>query len=175
MKKAFLFSGLIIFLAACGGGSQPETSTTESTESSESTEVVDDAPETVEEDGGMVEIQLTTVGETMADMEFSPKQVRVGAGSIVRVVLDNVAEAAAMVHNFVLVERGSAEEIYPLAIEAGPDNNYVPEHDAIIAFTPMANPGETVEVEFEAPAAGIYQFICTYPGHASMKGIFVVE
>lgn len=175
MKKAFLFSGLIIFLAACGGGSQPETSTTESTESSESTEVVDDAPETVEEDGGMVIIQLTTVGETMADMEFSPKQVRVGAGSIVRVVLDNVAEAAAMVHNFVLVERGSAEEIYPLAIEAGPDNNYVPEHDAIIAFTPMANPGETVEVEFEAPAAGIYQFICTYPGHASMKGIFVVE
>ena len=175
MKKVLLFSTMVAFIAACGGGEQPESTTTETTESIESTEPVDEASETAEEEGGVVEIQLTTVGETMADMEFSPKQVRVGAGSTVRVVLDNVAEAAAMVHNFVLVERGSADEIYPLAIEAGPDNNYVPEHDAIIAYTPMANPGEVVEVEFEAPAAGIYQFICTYPGHAAMKGIFVVE
>lgn len=174
MKKVLMFASMLAFVA-CGGGEQPTATEAESTESP-ATEVVEDDAVEEDEDAGVVEIQLKTIGETMADMEFSPKQVKVTAGSSVVVILDNEAEAGAMIHNFVLIKRGSADEVYPLAIEAGPDNNYVPaDNDNVIAYTPMANPGETVKVEFDAPEAGIYQFICTYPGHASMKGIFVVE
>lgn len=169
MKKVLMFSSMLAFVA-CGGGEQPTSTESESTKTP-ATEVVEEA----EEEQAVVEIQLRTVGETMADMEFSPKQIKISAGSSVIVILENEADAAAMVHNFVLIKRGSADDIYPLAIEAGPDNGYVPDHEAIIAYTPMANPGETVKVEFDAPEAGIYQYICTYPGHASMKGIFVVE
>ena len=175
MKKVLMFASMLAFVA-CGGGEQPTATEAESTESPATEVVEDDAVEDEDEDAGVVEIQLKTIGETMADMEFSPKQVKVPAGSSVVVILDNEAEAGAMIHNFVLIKRGSADEVYPLAIEAGPDNDYVPaDNDNVIAYTPMANPGETVKVEFDAPEAGIYQFICTYPGHASMKGIFVVE
>ncbi len=173
MKKVLMFASMLAFVA-CGGGEQPTATEPESTEYPATEVVEEDAVE--DEDAGVVEIQLRTVGETMADMEFSPKQIKVAAGSSVVVILENEAEAAAMIHNFVLVNRGTADEVYPLAIEAGPDNNYVPtDNENIIAYTPMANPGESVKVEFDAPEPGIYQFICTYPGHASMKGIFVVE
>jgi uncharacterized cupredoxin-like copper-binding protein len=171
MKKLLVLAGFIVF-TACGGGANEETTTNESApEVEETTEVADDNAG----DDEVIVINLTTTGETMTDMAFEPKQVKVPAGSTVRVVLDNVAEAHAMIHNFVLIDRGSSEEIYPLAIEAGPNKNYVPDHSGIYAATPMANPGEKVEIEFTAPSAGIYQYICTYPGHASMKGIFVSE
>jgi azurin len=43
--------------------------------------------------------------------------------------------------------------------------------DDIIAHTPMSAPGETVTVEFTAPAEGDYPYICTYPGHyMTMQG-----
>lgn len=174
MKKVIVLAGFMA-LSACGGGNEsaPARETTTAPEVEETT-TMEEAEADAEEMETIV-INVTTTGETMMEMAFEPKQIKVPAGASVRVVLDNVAETHGMIHNFVLIARGSSEEIYPLAIEAGPDNQYVPEHPSIFAATPMANPGEVVEVEFTAPPAGIYQFICTYPGHASMKGIFVSE
>jgi uncharacterized cupredoxin-like copper-binding protein len=174
MKKIIILAGLF-FTAACGGS---ETS------ADEPHDAVPVPKESIQEeagkdmavnDDGFFEIQLRTIGETMADMEYEPKQIKVPSGSNIRIVLQNEAETEAMIHNFVLIERGKSEEIYPLAQEAGPDANYVPVHASIYAASPLAQPGKTVEVEFETPAAGIYQFICTYPGHSAMKGIFIVE
>ena len=47
----------------------------------------------------------------------------------------------------------------------------------IIAASALAGGGETVTVEFTAPAAGKYQFICTFPAHfqAGMVGQLIVE
>jgi uncharacterized cupredoxin-like copper-binding protein len=47
----------------------------------------------------------------------------------------------------------------------------------VIAATALAGNGETVEVTFTVPAAGKYQFICTFPGHfiAGMVGTLVVS
>ena len=45
----------------------------------------------------------------------------------------------------------------------------------VIASIRLLNPGESVQVTFTAPAAGAYQFVCTYPGHnATMFGTFEV-
>ena len=48
----------------------------------------------------------------------------------------------------------------------------------VVASTPLAGPGETVEITFKVPAAaGTYPFMCTFPGHftAGMKGNLVVK
>jgi uncharacterized cupredoxin-like copper-binding protein len=37
--------------------------------------------------------------------------------------------------------------------------------DRMIAFTPLAAPGQTVEVTFVAPPAGEYPFACLVDGH----------
>jgi plastocyanin len=48
----------------------------------------------------------------------------------------------------------------------------------VIARTPLAGAGETVEVIFTAPAKpGSYPFLCTFAGHyqSGMKGVLVVK
>jgi len=48
----------------------------------------------------------------------------------------------------------------------------------VVASTPLAGPGETVDITFKVPAAaGTYPFMCTFPGHftAGMKGNLVVK
>jgi azurin len=49
--------------------------------------------------------------------------------------------------------------------------------DKVIAATKMLGPGETDTVSFTAPAAGTYDYICTFPGHAmaGMRGVLTVK
>ena len=47
--------------------------------------------------------------------------------------------------------------------------------DQVIAHTTVVGGGESVTIEFAAPAVGEYDFLCSFPGHAAlMKGKFVV-
>ena len=53
---------------------------------------------------------------------------------------------------------------------------FVPKSSDVIAYSDLADPGETVVLEFEAPEKGNYEFICTYPGHSEiMRGYFFVK
>ena len=86
----------------------------------------------------------------------------------------------AMAHNFVLVKPGNDPIQFANAgIPGGFAGNYLPpdKKDQVIAFTPLAGVGETLEVSFKAPAAGSYPFVCTFPGHAAggMKGTLNVK
>lgn len=86
----------------------------------------------------------------------------------------------AMSHNFVLLKPGNDPlQIANAGIAGGFQGNYIPpdKKDQIVAFTPLAGIGETVEVSFKAPAAGTYPFICSFPGHTAggMKGTLVVK
>ncbi len=86
----------------------------------------------------------------------------------------------AMAHNFVLIKAGNDPLQFANAgIAGGFAGNYLPpdKKDQIIAFTPLAGVGETVEVSFKAPAAGSYPFICSFPGHVAggMKGTLNVK
>ena len=48
--------------------------------------------------------------------------------------------------------------------------------DAVIAATETIGGGQESAIEFDAPEAGEYDFICSFPGHyAMMKGKFIVE
>jgi plastocyanin len=107
-------------------------------------------------------------------MQFSPKEIRVRAGQVIRLVFEN---PDLMQHNLVLVEAGSAEEVGGMAdqMAAKPDafsRNFIPESGKVLQSTPLVNPNGRAELEFKAPQKpGVYPYICTFPGHGrEMRG-----
>lgn len=118
------------------------------------------------------EIVIEPDGNKMA---FATTEITVKAGQEVRLVFDNTATSPAMKHNVVIVE--AADDIQRVGQAAMSEQDYVPDDDAIVAYTPLADPGEKVEVTFTAPdTPGDRPFICTFPGHyMSMQGIMRVQ
>lgn len=115
------------------------------------------------------------------NMRFTPAVIRVKAGDKVKVTLKAVSAMPKVVmgHNFVLLKAGVDATAVATASQSARDTDYVsPKSKAqIIAHTAIAGGGESVTVEFTAPAAGKYQFICTFPAHfaGGMVGQLIVE
>jgi len=127
-------------------------------------------------DGEPIRIVIEPQGNQML---FQQDELTVQAGQEVTIVFENTATSPAMEHNVVVLNTNNEATINRVgqaALSAG-DNEYIPEDDAIIAATPLAKPGETVEVTFTAPSEpGSYEYICTFPGHyAMMRGTMVVK
>lgn len=113
-------------------------------------------------------------------MKFDKTEIKVKAGQTVVLTLRHTGklEEAVMGHNFVLLSQGTDITSFALAaVEAGVDKDYLPEDKSgYIAATEMLGGGQSTSITFEAPAAGTYDFICSFPGHAAlMKGKFIVE
>jgi len=113
-------------------------------------------------------------------MKFATDSIHVSAGKEITLVLENTATFPTMVHNIVILSSNTDEDanrVGMAAIMAGEAKEYLPEDEAILAATPMAQPGEAVRVTFTVPSEpGFYRFICTYPGHyAAMRGVLVVS
>jgi azurin len=110
-------------------------------------------------------------------LQFDPKVLHVQPGESVELTFDNVDE---MMHNFVLVEPGARMKIVETAIalgSEGPELQYVPKSDMVIAFTPVVLPGKKAMIRFVAPQKeGEYPYVCTFPGHGFlMHGILFVS
>ncbi len=122
------------------------------------------------------EFEIRATGNTMQDMAFSVKNITVKEGASVRIKLINEGSDPAMIHNIVFVNYGTRKDMALKAVEAGPEYEFVPQDDNVIAASPMAGPGETVILEFKAPEKNNYEFFCSYPGHANMmRGYFFVK
>ena len=76
-----------------------------------------------------------------------------------------------------LVQAEQKDVVASRGTAAGPDNGWLQSGDPdVIASSRLLNPGETGEIQFAAPAAGTYQFVCTFPGHnLTMFGDLVVN
>lgn len=156
MKNAVVRSILIAFaavgLAACGGAQSS------------------DAP-----DAGRA-VVIKPVGN---QMKFDTTNFTVEAAQEVTITFENVATSAAMQHNVVVLRSNDAADVNRIgqaAIAAGEAKEYVPEDPDILAYTELAQPGETVSVTFTAPSEpGTYLYICTFPGHyMAMQGTMTV-
>ena len=98
----------------------------------------------------------------------------------VRLIVRGVVPKIAMAHNFVLLKPGTNEQKF---VEAGAmfrDQDFIPPalKANVLAKTPLAGPGETVQVVFTAPAKpGSYTYLCTFSGHfqAGMRGVLIVK
>lgn len=169
------FAFVMVSLFACGGNTSSKDNAENNSEAltEETTEEVDEFEIVSEE----VAVEIIAHGETMAEIGFEPASFEVPAGSTVTLTFKNESSAAGMLHNFVLVIKGSGQEVAIAGIQAGPDNAYVPEDDRVIAHTEIVEMGNEIVFEFTAPSEpGDYEYICTYPGHyPGMVGTLTVK
>jgi azurin len=122
------------------------------------------------------EFEINAIGNTMQDMMCSLKNITVKEGSWARVTLKNEGIDPAMIHNILFVNYGTRKDLAQKGFEAGLENEYIPKEANLIAASKLAQPGETVVLEFKAPAKGNYEFFCSYPGHSQkMRGYFFVK
>ncbi|MFO0263726.1 MAG: plastocyanin/azurin family copper-binding protein, partial [Planctomycetota bacterium] len=85
-------------------------------------------------------------------------------------------------HNWALIQPGTLESVGQAAnrLIADPEaflRQYVPESEAVIAYTDIVEPGQSQTIWFRAPdKPGRYPYLCTFPGHwMVMNGELVVE
>ncbi len=155
-----------LILSSCGGG---ETS-------SESTEAAAETATT--ETSADVPAEVTLELASNDQMQFDKDILRVKAGQKVTLTLTHTGqmEKTVMGHNFVLLKEGTNVTEFASAAVSAKDTEYIPEGDDVIANTSIIGGGESVTITFDAPAAGIYDYICSFPGHYSiMRGKFIVE
>ncbi|MGH8211454.1 MAG: azurin [Steroidobacteraceae bacterium] len=85
--------------------------------------------------------------------------------------------AAAMGHNWVLVNTSDLTAVANAGMAAGLAENYVaPGDKRVLAHTKIVGGGQSASVTFSTSilkAGGDYSFLCTFPGHnVSMRGKF---
>lgn len=169
MKKLLIMLATVAVLSSCNSSSDKSTETAENTENKTS-----EMTPAVEEEASAVMVDL----ESNDMMKFNKAEIKVAAGSTVTLTLKHTGKMpkAAMGHNFVLLKKGTDIPEFATAAVAAKENDYIPESDAVIAHTGLVGGGESTTVTFEAPSAGAYDFICSFPGHyAAMQGKFIVE
>ncbi len=171
MRFRILTLPLILFIAVslvgCGN-SESSSSESPSTDAEQTTASEDvDRTVTIQPDGNR--------------MRYKQTEFTVAPGETVKIVFENTATSPSMEHNVVVIN-STEDEVFERVGEggtrAGSSNDYVQKDDeAILAYTPMSKPGETVEVTFTAPEeTGEYGYLCTFPGHwATMQGTMIVE
>lgn len=121
-------------------------------------------------------VTLQGLGNTMAEMKYDKDTIKVPANCTVSLTLINTATDDAMQHNFLLVTNGSIKDVADEGLKAGPEKDYVPVMDEVLMASKLIKPGEKTTIKFAAPVKGVYEFMCSYPGHyTKMKGVFVVE
>jgi len=176
-----LASAVILALLTLFGGIQDASSAKAPSDAGHSSEAVADAGhsnEAVADAGHSSEavavIEYTSHISTTGDqLIFTTDALTAKSGE--NVVLEFNNNAVTQQHNWVLVQNGAKDDIATAAITAA-TTDWVPVgDDRIIAYSELLNPSETGTIEFTAPEAGTYQFLCTFPGHsATMFGTFEV-
>lgn len=115
-------------------------------------------------------------------MKFTVTSITAQPGETLKVVVKSTGTMPkiAMAHNFVLLKAGMNADAFVKAGAADRETDFIApaQKPKVLAATPLAGPGETVEVTFTVPERkGTYLFVCTFPGHYSlgMKGTLTVR
>ncbi|NBC57669.1 MAG: azurin [Bacteroidetes bacterium] len=160
---------LILIVTSCGNSKDDKKEEKQSIKINQPTSEQQDAED------GVTEILLTGNDQ----MRFNLKQIKVKAGDKVKLTLKHIGEldVNVMGHNFVLLEPETNINDFASRAVAAKDNDYIPENtENVIVHTKMIGGGEQTSITFDAPKKGVYDFICSFPGHvALMQGKFIVE
>ena len=123
---------------------------------------------------------ITLTGNDAMKYDVTAIQAKPGEALTVKVVSKGTMPKVAMAHNFVLLAAKTDATAFANAGAMSRPTDFIPPamKDKVLAATKLAGNGETVEVTFDAPKApGVYEFICTFPGHfiAGIKGTLTVN
>jgi azurin len=177
MRIVYLYFLSVIFLAtSCsqnkdGGNSNAVTSdTTQSAENIETT-----VP-------GVEKLNFTDTIRLQANenMRFNKDLFRVYAGKKLALILKNTGAMSntSMAHNVVILKSGMEIADFADVAHTVKSEQFVPSSLSswIIAHTRLVSGGDSDTVGFIIPKAGVYNFICSYPGHwGTMQGKIVAE
>ncbi|MFN5321279.1 MAG: DUF6797 domain-containing protein [Planctomycetota bacterium] len=113
------------------------------------------------------------------NLSYSTRTLQAKPGEPVAIVFSN---PDVVPHNWALIQPGTLESVGQAAnrLIADPEaflRQYVPESEAVIAYTDIVEPGQSQTIWFRAPdKPGRYPYLCTFPGHwMVMNGELVVE
>lgn len=167
MKKLSLFAIVALFaFTACNSN----------TEKSEGTGTDTVAQETVT---APVEKEVSITINAGDDMKYDLAEIKVKEGQTVKLTLNHTGKLAkeAMGHNWALLAQGTIVSDFATKAMQAKDTDYIPAGATeVIVHTKLIGGGQSDTIEFTAPAKGVYEFICTFPGHSAvMKGTFYVE
>jgi len=167
MKKLSLIAIAALFaFTSCGNN----TEQTEATGTDTLSQEVAAAP---------VEKEVSITINAGDDMKYDLAEIKVKEGQTVKLTLVHTGKLAkeAMGHNWALLTQGTIVSDFAAIAMQAKDSDYIPAGAAeVIVHTKLIGGGQTDTIEFMAPAKGVYEFICTFPGHSGlMKGTFYVE
>ena len=158
-----LIAGIALMVSSCNSGSQGNG---QGQKYVFPTELPADAP--------VSEIVINSNDQ----MKYDQEVLTVSSGSRVQLTLNHTGKISkeAMGHNLVILKQGVDLEDYARRAVNASGSGYIPEGDEAIAYTRMIGGGESTTIRFDAPAAGTYEFVCTFPGHyLAMQGELIVE
>lgn len=181
MKKFFLIPAVAgaILAAACGGN---QTTNEGSAETAETTEAPTEQAAPAVDIPGLEDVavsnEISLEGNDL--MQYNATLFRVKAGEPIKLHFKNAGEMPkeSMGHNVVIVQPGTELAAFGGEAIKAADSEYIPVTFAssIVAHTKLLGPGETDEIEFTLDDAGVYPFLCSFPGHyAAMNGKIVAE
>lgn len=170
MRNLLLIS-VILLVIACSD-SNNDTSNTTIEQITESTPKITIASSFATEDT----LIIVASGITMADIKFDKSEIKLPASKKVTIALKNESDDLSMPHNFVVIQKGKANEVGQNGVSFK-ENGYInPTDHNVIVHSPLAAANSTVYFSFTTPASGEYEFICSYPGHwGLMKGNFITQ
>lgn len=181
MKKLFFVpaAAALLFLASCGGNSSNDESSTTATDTTTA------APAEAAPGADIPGIDTVSVTDHINltgsdDMKYDKTLFKVKAGQKITLDFKNVGKqpAAAMSHNVVILKPGTDVQAFGEAAIPAAATGHIPPSmtDDVLAHTKLLGPGESDKITFTLPDAGVYDFICTFPGHfGTMHGQIVAE
>ncbi len=124
-------------------------------------------------------LEVTIKPDNANPLAYDTKSISAKVGQKVKLTFTNIHPTLPQPHNFVLGKLGVDKGKMMAVAMAGMtlvDKGYIPESADILANTKLIQPGSSETIEFTLPAAGEYNYVCTFPGHfAIMNGTITVQ
>lgn len=159
----------------------PSASTAASTQTpdpDETPEPTSDGKPTPPDAAGVVLLEIGTATGA-ADFHFNKETLEAPAGSKIKLKFTNNTDPQDEIgHNWVLVKPGQEDSVLANGIKAGDDKDWLDVKDpGIIARTRLLEGNQTHTITFEAPPAGTYTYLCTFPEHhaGGMSGKLTIK
>ena len=115
-------------------------------------------------------------------MKFDTTDIAAKVGQKLTIVLTNDGSMpkAAMAHNIVVLKPGTDVAAFVAAASKRTADDYIPDGEQashIVVHTKMLGPGEEDTIAFTPAAPGVYEYVCTFPGHTAsgMRGTITVR